>query len=141
MDIIYWKGRPDKRGATMFFIGIFGVDQAKKEIAVQNNTTCAACGQLTRYRILKTYTYFHIFFIPTFRWNVRYLVLSDCCGQWSELDTDIGRRFAAGESPAINPEHLKTVGGNARSQSRTCLTCGRSFDSDYQYCPYCGKPI
>ena len=129
------------RRSAMFFIGIFGVDQAKKEMAVQNNTTCVSCGRLTRYHIFKTYSYFHIFFIPTFRWNVKYFVQADCCGMISELDPEIGRRFAAGESHSIQPEHLFSFGGQQRSQSRTCHQCGRSFDPDFQYCPYCGKPF
>ncbi len=125
----------------MFFIGVFGVNQGQKEIAVQNNVTCAFCGHLTRYRIIKTYTYFHIFFIPTFRWHVRYFVKSECCGGQAELDRETGERFARGESPSIDSQKLSWTGGQQKTQERICRSCGRSFDVDFQYCPYCGRPL
>ena len=137
-----WQSSPQLEGETiMFFIGIFGISQAKKELAVQNNIPCATCGSLTRYRVFKTYSYFHVFFIPTFRWHIRYFVQSEDCGHLFELDPEIGRRFAAGESPSILPSNVHPVGGGQSDGSRTCQACGRTFDPRYRYCPYCGQPL
>ncbi|HEX9062212.1 MAG TPA: zinc-ribbon domain-containing protein, partial [Clostridia bacterium] len=56
----------------MFFIGVFGIDSANKKIGNHNNANCPACGHMTHFEIIKSYSYLHIFFIPTFRWNIRY---------------------------------------------------------------------
>lgn len=125
----------------MFFIGIFGIDHAQKEIAVQNNATCDTCGRLTRYRISKSYDYFHVFFIPTFRWHVRYFVQADDCGHVFMLDQEVGRRFQSGEKPVIQPAHLSPLGGANDSSSLTCSYCGQEMVSAFRYCPYCGNKL
>lgn len=125
----------------MFFIGIFGIDRAQKEIAVQNNVTCVACGRMTRYRVSKTYNYFHVFFIPTFRWHIRYFVQADDCGHVFELDQEIGRQFQSGGNPFIRPEQLSPLGGTSDSLPQTCSYCGQEMASTFRYCPYCGKKL
>ena len=62
----------------MFFIGIFGVHQTEKQLGNYNNVICPSCGSFTRLQIFKRYTYFHIFFIPVFKWNIKYLHKAAC---------------------------------------------------------------
>ncbi|MBP8989943.1 MAG: zinc-ribbon domain-containing protein, partial [Clostridia bacterium] len=54
-----------------FFIG--GVQTAQKQIGTTEQIQCPSCCMKTQFEISKTYSYFHLFFIPVFRWNVRYL--------------------------------------------------------------------
>ncbi|HBR02053.1 MAG TPA: zinc ribbon domain-containing protein [Ruminiclostridium sp.] len=121
----------------MFFIGIFGIDEKQKQITVINNVICPACGALARFEILKTYSYFHIFFIPTFRWNTKYYVKPACCGHMYLLDPGIGREIERGGNPQIRPEHLSPV--NAYSPYKTCPACRSRVESEYKFCPYCGS--
>lgn len=123
----------------MFFIGIFGIDQKYKPIGTYNNVICPACGALTHYEIFKSYSYFHIFFIPTFKWNIKYYVRSTCCNSSFELDPLIGQEFERGNNPEIKEEHLHSA--NQRSLYKYCRNCGATFDSSYSYCPYCGGKL
>ena len=80
----------------MFFIGIFGTNHAQKPIGTRGNIICPSCGSLTHSEVFKAYSYFHVFFIPTFRWNTRYYTRFNCCGKVYGLEPDIGRQFEKG---------------------------------------------
>lgn len=125
--------------SLMFFIGIFGIDQKSKQIGTCNNKICPACGAMTRFEIYKSYSYFHIFFIPTFRWNTRYYVKSTCCGNMFELDPIIGEEFERGNNPEIKEEHLRF--SKEYLLFKHCKNCGARSDPSYSYCPYCGEKL
>jgi len=123
----------------MFFIGIFGTNKAKKPLGTQTNTICPACGSLTRLEIFKTYSYFHIFFIPVFKWNVSYYVRPACCGSVFELVLEIGQKYEKGYDVEIKQENLRPT--NQNTPFKTCFNCGASFESTYSFCPYCGNRL
>lgn len=123
----------------MFFIGIFGINEAQKVVGSFNNVICRTCGAYSRYEIFKTYSYFHIFFIPTFKWNTRYYVRSFCCNSIFELDPSIGMQFDRGLKPEIGDAHLRPL--SQHSHNYRCSSCGVGLDSSYSFCPYCGRKI
>lgn len=61
----------------MFFIG--GVNDRKDKLMDINNVICN-CGRLTSVELVMYYSVFHMFFIPFFKFNKRYYVISRCCG-------------------------------------------------------------
>jgi hypothetical protein len=123
----------------MFFIGIFGIQDAQKSIGSYNNTICPSCSALTRFEVLKAYTYFHIFFIPTFKWNVRYYVKPVCCGSIYELDPVVGQQYEKGLTPEIRNEHMRPV--NQHLPFKTCSSCRARTESGYSFCPHCGARL
>ncbi|MFA5676366.1 MAG: zinc ribbon domain-containing protein, partial [Christensenellales bacterium] len=72
----------------MFFIGVFGADIKQKKLREFEAITCGGCGRLTRAELVLSYSYFHVFFIPTFRWSKRYFIKTRCCGAVYEADAD-----------------------------------------------------
>lgn len=125
----------------MFFIGIFGVKQGQKELGTENNVICPECGRLTRLSVVKRSTYFHIFFIPVFRWNVSYFAKSLCCGQVFELNAEAGKEFEEGKPGAISQGDLRSLGQNGKSPLVTCASCGARVENSYRFCPHCGNPM
>jgi hypothetical protein len=123
----------------MFFIGVFGINEAQKPLGTYNNAICNSCGSYTRYEIYKTYSYFHIFFIPTFRWNIRYYVRAACCGSLFELAHEIGTSYDRGHNSEIRNEHLRPI--NQRLPYSVCKVCGARFETAYNFCPNCGRKI
>lgn len=123
----------------MFFIGVFGIDQKQKQIGTYNNTICLSCGAYSRFDIIKSYSYFHIFFIPTFRWNIKYYIKTACCNEIFELDKEIGQQYEKGENPVIKPEHIKAF--KHFSYYKNCPNCDNEIESQYLFCPYCGKKL
>lgn len=123
----------------MFFFGIFGLDSKIKEIGKANNIVCPSCNALTSFSIYKAYSYFHIFFIPTFRWNVKYIAKSACCSAVYALREELGRAFTKGKSPDITPSDL-TIIENGRIFLK-CRHCARETGQGFFYCPYCGKEL
>lgn len=123
----------------MFFIAFFGIQDKEKHIGSCSNIVCASCGRLSRYEISKSYRCFHIFFIPLFRWNVRYLAKSVCCGSLFELVPDIGRQFEKNSATEIRNEHLRRI--DSRSSLKYCYSCRTAVPADFIYCPYCGGKL
>lgn len=123
----------------MFFIGIFGINQSEKLMDTYNNAICPSCGGFSRFEIFKTYSYFHIFFMPVFKWNTRYFVKTACCNSIYELDPYIGKQYDKGHNPEITNEHLKPL--NTYSPYKTCPNCRANIESNYSFCPYCGTKM
>jgi hypothetical protein len=124
----------------MFFIGIFGIEDKEKELREFPNIVCPDCGRLSRAVLILHYTYFHFFFIPTFRWNKRWTVRVRGCGAVYEADADYGKQLETGA--ALDFSRLKKVssgfGGFGGAFYATCAHCGSAFDPSFAYCPHCG---
>ncbi len=126
----------------MFFVGIFGIDSKQKQIREFGSITCGCCGRLSRAELVLNYTYFHIFFIPTFRWNKRYYVKLRCCGAVYEADADYAQILISAAD--IDFSRLKKVSGGFGGMGEfssfydKCQNCGARIDASFSWCPHCG---
>lgn len=126
----------------MFFIGIFGIESRSKEIREIQNIICKNCKAMSVYKLVKNYSYFQFFFIPIFKWNIRYYLISRCCSTVFEIPKEIGEALEEGKNIQINDLDLKEVqSGNTYNEKKVCPHCGRQIDEEFPYCPYCGKKI
>ncbi|WP_406792823.1 zinc ribbon domain-containing protein [Candidatus Clostridium eludens] len=123
----------------MFFIGIFGIENKTKNILVNQNNICPLCSAYGRYDILKSYDYFHIFFIPLWKWNRRYFIKTHCCMKLCTLDNNIGVQIENGEMIEIKKEYTHCDSHN--NSYNFCPHCSSQIDSTFYYCPYCGNRI
>lgn len=128
-----------KRVKNMFFIAFFGIQDKDQHIGTCNNIVCPSCGKFARYEVHKVYRYFHIFFIPTFKWNVRYIVKTSCCNTLYELDSLVGKEFEKNPATKIRMENLRTINNNR--PFKYCSNCQTDVYSDFKYCPYCGREL
>lgn len=123
----------------MFFIAFFGIQDKEQYVGNCNNVVCPSCERLSRYEVHKIYRYFHVFLIPVFRWNVRYIVKAPCCGCTYELDPTIGKEFEKNPATQIKKENLR------RAESffpfKHCLNCRADVPEEFNYCPYCGGKL
>lgn len=125
--------------ASMFFVGIFGFESKEKDIKTYSGVVCPDCGRLSAAVLFMRYTYFHIFFIPTFRWNKRYFVKLRCCGALYEAPS--GYADALKNEDRIDFSKLKRVSdgfGEFGGFYAVCRYCGKRFDKSFPHCPYCG---
>ncbi len=122
----------------MFFIAL-GLQDKDKHLGSYNNVVCPSCGRLTRYDIFKSYRYLHIFFIPTFTWNVKCLVKTSCCGSYYELDPEVGKKFEKNPNTEIKNENLRQI--NIHSTNKYCPHCKTNVPPEFNYCPYCGNKL
>lgn len=126
----------------MFFIGIFGIEEKEKTLKTFTQTVCPVCGQYTQAILFERYTYFHIFFIPTFRWNKHFFIKLRCCGAVYEADAETAQQLKTSDD--IDFTRLKLVssgfGGFTGFESRDiiCQNCSRSYDGSFAFCPHCG---
>ena len=123
----------------MFFFAVFGVENKDEFIGTCNNAVCPSCGGLGYYEVHKSYTCLHVFFVPTFKWNVRYFVKASCCGAVFELEPVVGKRFERDRTTEIRDENLKRI--NVRQNFKYCPKCRANVAPEYRFCPYCGGKL
>ena len=124
----------------MLFIGIFGIEQKEKELREFTNIICPDCARSSRAVLILRYTYFHVFFIQTFRWNRRYYIRMRGCGAVYEADTDYGRQMEnAGDIDFSRVRKVSSGISGFKDFYATCESCGRAFDPGFAYCPHCGS--
>lgn len=135
----------------MFFFGIFGINQKQKEIKDITNRTCKSCGNLTVYKVIKTYMVFHIFFIPIFKWNEQYYIISRCCNSVFSIPKEKGNLIEKGNDVEILDSDMELIRrgntytnqyyNNTSGEEKLCPKCGKVVSPDYEYCPYCGEKL
>ncbi|MGI6166677.1 MAG: zinc ribbon domain-containing protein [Eubacteriales bacterium] len=123
----------------MFFIAFFGIEDKDKHLGTYKDGVCPSCGMATGYEVRKSYRYFHVFFIPLARWNVRYFVRTSCCGRIYELNGALGREFEKNSGTEIRKEDLRSVDGY--SPFGHCPSCRAEVPAEFSYCPYCGAKL
>ena len=90
---------------------IMGINNGRKKLNFSQRLICPCCGYSAEIEIIKTFTYFMLFFIPLFRWNKRYFVTMPCCGASCEIDPELGRAIEKGQVDHIDPEDLHFTSG------------------------------
>lgn len=122
----------------MFFI--FGISTKEKDIDFVQTIVCSSCGSYGRLEVFMTYTYFSLFFIPIIKWNKKYYVKSTCCGSLYTINENLGKDIERGQVSNIDERDLQPININ-HNKERVCSNCNYPLDSDYEYCPKCGRKI
>lgn len=129
----------------MFFIGIFGIENKDKEIKTLDNISCKKCNNPTTARLIKNFNFFHLFFIPLFKWNEKYYVICNQCNSIYTILKDKGKALENGENVDISYWDLQEMDAenytNSYYEENACTNCGRKVDANFKYCPYCGGRI
>lgn len=121
----------------MFFIGILGVDNKTKEIKDLDNLNCKICDSVENMKLIKNYSYFHIFFIPIIKWNVNYYISCSKCNSIFKLKEEKGKLLERGDNIEITYWDLEEISNN--HNKNICNNCGAKIEDNYTYCPFCGE--
>lgn len=121
----------------MIFIGIFGIQDKVKMVKEYNNVVCR-CGLLSKAEVYKEYRYFHIFFIPVYRWKTSYFVRMRCCSDVYQISPE---HYSSIETN-LDFDSIFNAGANlAENEKNECVSCKRHIHSDFSFCPYCGRKL
>ncbi|SHE31810.1 zinc-ribbon domain-containing protein [Clostridium fallax] len=123
----------------MFFIGIFGIDKKEVKLGTITSTNCNICSNYS-VQIIKTYSFFHFFFIPLFKWNEEYFGICANCNAIYKIKPEKGKAFEKGDKLAITYWDLTLI-NNSFNSIKKCPNCNRECESDYEFCPYCGHKL
>ena len=123
----------------MFFIGIFGIDHREEIKKEFGNVVCPVCGRWSRAKLVYTYSFFHFFFLPLFRYHKRYLVELGCCGELYEADAAYYQELLQGAP--LDFSRLTRIGKSGPGDGKYCPRCGGRCDNSYEYCPFCGTKL
>lgn len=120
----------------MFFFGIMGISSAVKE-AGGFPAVCPLCGGRHRMHLVHSYSYFHFFFLPLFRFDRHYYATCPGCAGVFEVEPTLGDSLRRGECPTVNSGDLRTVKNNLNG----LCSCGHRNPADSTYCNKCGRAL
>jgi len=121
----------------MIFIGIFGIQDKQRVIREYSNVVCK-CGRLSRGELIEHYTYFHLFFIPIFKWNKRYYMRFRCCNRIFRIPSDYVEEIK--DSSDVDVNRLEEIRVYDDVENR-CPNCNGVLQRSFAYCPYCGHKL
>lgn len=129
----------------MFFIGVFGIENRKREICEVNQLQCKRCEGISSGKLYKTFQCFHFFFIPIIKWSEEYYLKCNRCGKTFKISIEKGRHFEKGIIEELNYWDLEEVKNNyvcdENNEKIVCKSCGVKIDNSYRYCPHCGREM
>lgn len=138
----YNKVDLNKGEKSMFFIGIFGIENKDKEIKILDNISCKKCNETITGRLIKNLNFFHLFFIPLFKWNEKYYLVCNQCKSVYIIPKDKGKTLENGENIEISYWDLQEIHNeycnNNYCETNICTNCGEKLELNFKYCPYCG---
>jgi hypothetical protein len=73
--------RGERAFPVLFFAFILNVTDRERDLARRLERRCADCGKPTPHRLFLAYRQLTLFFFPLWRWNRRYFVECEVCGQ------------------------------------------------------------
>lgn len=120
----------------MFFIGVFGTNYKEKEVGDVTLDQCPNCEGTPVGHVVTRYTYFHLFFLPIYKWNQEYAVYCTSCRTWFTLDPELGRQVEDGTLKTLNYWQLKNA--TLGQEPHRCGNCGHEVDEEFIFCPWCG---
>ncbi|HOJ35989.1 MAG TPA: zinc ribbon domain-containing protein [Clostridiales bacterium] len=123
----------------MFFVAFFGMNDKEEHIGAFSGEGCPSCGQLSQFAVSKTYRNLEVFFLPVYKWNVRYIARALCCGAVFELDPILGKELEKNPYIKIRPENLRRI--ERQSPFKYCPNCRVDVPNEFAYCPYCGGKL
>lgn len=120
----------------MFFIGVMGISQKEKVVEEIENLPCLTCKETPEGKLVKVYSYFHVFFIPLIKWNIKYLALCSDCKQGFEVSEEKGKAIEKGRD-SLSYWDLKAI----LPLQKSCMACDAILDAKHKFCPHCGKEV
>jgi predicted RNA-binding Zn-ribbon protein involved in translation (DUF1610 family) len=113
-----------------------GVDQKQKIIKEYETFPCPNCKDDPSGRLVKVYNYLHVFFVPLFKWKVKYVMVCQACRHGFEVSKEKGESVERGESD-LTYWDLKPL----QPLQKKCMACGANLNPDHNFCPICGQEI
>lgn len=132
----------------MFFIGIFGIEEKAKALRQIETSMCPFCTKRGTHTLFKVYSYLHFFFIPIFKWNVRYFLQTSCCNRvYIITNAQVARDLERGIDVSITLADVELFKrfehdfADEYERSDFCPNCQHRVSRTFLYCPYCGNKL
>ena len=115
---------------------IMGTDAKIQQLGTVG-AVCPKCGRSCSFSLCKCYSFLHLFFLPVFRWNVRYIATCPGCACLYDVDPEAGRAAEKGRLATLPASALTPLrqGGPAAG---LCPRCGASNPPGSAFCNQCG---
>ena len=121
----------------MFFFGIMGIGSGAKP-AGEVSVVCPLCGGQIMMNVARSYSYFHFFFIPLFKFGVQYFATCPNCASVFAIDKALGDEIRQGTVTSISQYDLHMMKNN---RDGLCPKCGHRNPAGSTFCNRCGHGL
>lgn len=98
---------------------------------------CPGCGRALTFNLCKSFSYLHLFFIPVFRWHVRYVATCPGCAAVYEVAPEAGKAAEKGKLATLPSSSLTPLRNGGRAAG-ICPHCGGGNPPGSAFCNRCG---
>lgn len=123
----------------MFFFAVMGTS-AKKESVGSVSFYCPHCNSNQTMSVFKDYNYFHIFFVPIFKFSTEYYGICEMCKTEYYIDNQTGKLLDKGLLTSIDSSSFKEKQA-FRDYTPVCPVCHNKIDKNDVYCRKCGYKL
>ncbi len=116
------------------FMGISSAAKPAGEVGV----VCPLCGGTHRMNVARSYSYFHLFFIPLFKFGIQYFATCPGCASVFGLSKQLGDDIRTGAVVQVNSSQLHPMKNNLDG---CCPHCGHRNPTGSGYCNRCGRAL
>ena len=117
---------------------IMGTDAKIQQLGTVG-AVCPKCGRSCSFSLCKCYSFLHLFFLPLFRWNVRYIATCPGCACLYDVDPEAGRAAEKGRLATL-PASALTPRRDSGSVG-ACPRCGAVNPPGSAYCTRGGSRL
>ena len=117
---------------------IMGTDAKIQQLGTVG-VVCPKCGRSCSFSLCKCYSFLHLFFLPVFRWNVRYIATCPGCACLYDVDPEAGKAAEKGRLATL-PASALTLSRDSGSVG-ACPRCGAVNPPGSAYCNQYGSRL
>ncbi|NLN81390.1 MAG: zinc-ribbon domain-containing protein [Clostridiales bacterium] len=116
---------------------LFGIGSGQKDYGLFPKIPCFFCAERRQMRLSKHYSYFHLFFIPIFHFNVTYYFTCPKCSTVYFCNRQKARQIH--HYTPVRVEFSDILPANRAFQY--CSKCSAAARQDDLFCPICGTEL
>ncbi|NDL68774.1 zinc ribbon domain-containing protein [Anaerotalea alkaliphila] len=126
---------------------IAGITTQQKQLDYNQGMLCPLCCNFGRYEVYMETMVATLFFLPLFRWNKKFYVITTCCHSVYAISKELGTAIAKGEPVRLEEKDLHLVhrsreaSCNLSAGELHCPQCGAQVQEDFKFCPQCAQPL
>ena len=98
---------------------------------------CPSCGRQGAFNLCKCFEYIHLFFIPVFRYHIRYIATCPGCASVFQVDSEAGRAAEKGRLAQLPASAITLIRGGGAVPG-VCPRCGARNPQGSAFCNQCG---
>ncbi len=120
---------------------IMGIQEKEAVKEYVQTLPCHNCSGERGFSVITHYRYFHLFFLPVWKWHFRHAVKCAACGTHYTVKPESEDKYG-GDFSKLTYWDIEPVNKRQFNTAlNLCSKCGNPMQEDFDYCPKCGNRV